>query len=105
MRIICAICLFSIAAARVTQAAEPTVNMADFVWPAETTTYKPGKGSELAQALCMNCHSSDYVSSQPPMPRKFWEATVKKMKEKYAATLPDDTTALADYLTNTYGVK
>jgi cytochrome c553 len=87
-------------------AAEPSPkNMADFEWPAETGAYKPGKGSELAQALCMNCHSVEYVSTQPPMPRKFWEGVLKKMKEKYAAPMPDDMTALADYLTDAYGVK
>ncbi len=74
-----------------------------FVWPAETGSYKPGKGVELAQGLCITCHSTEYVSSQPPLPRKFWEATVKKMKEKYAAPLPEDATALVEYLTTAYG--
>lgn len=76
-----------------------------FVWPIETGTYKPGKGMELVQALCSTCHSTEYVSTQPPFPRKFWEATVKKMKEKYAAPLPEDATALVDYLTSNYGAK
>ncbi|RBP47229.1 sulfite dehydrogenase (cytochrome) subunit SorB [Roseimicrobium gellanilyticum] len=80
-------------------------NIPDSEWPAETNVYKPGQGAELAQALCMNCHSTEYVSTQPPMPRKFWEATVKKMKDKYAAPLPEDMTVLVDYLTATYGVK
>ena len=71
--------------------------------PAETAAYRPGKNMELAQAFCLNCHSADYTSMQPPMPRKFWEATVKKMKEKYAAPLPEDLTPLLDYLTATYG--
>jgi hypothetical protein len=39
------------------------------------------------------------------MPRKFWEAEVKKMKEKFAAPLADENlAALADYLTATYGL-
>ena len=71
--------------------------------PAETITYKPGKGVELAQALCATCHSADYLSSQPRMERKFWEASVKKMNEKFGAPLPGDTTALVDYLTAAYG--
>jgi cytochrome c553 len=71
--------------------------------PAETAAYKPGKNVEQAQAFCMNCHSADYTSMQPPMPKKFWEATVKKMKEKYGAPLPADTTALVEYLTASYG--
>lgn len=80
-------------------------DFATFVWPTETGTYKPGKGVELAQSLCITCHSTEYVSTQPPLPRKFWEATVKKMKEKYAAPLPEDPTALVDYLTSNYGAK
>lgn len=72
-------------------------------WPAETGTYKPGQGVELAQSLCITCHSVEYVSTQPPLPRKFWDGVVKKMKDKYGAPLPDETTALVDYLTTVYG--
>ena len=73
--------------------------------PAEGGSFKPGKGVELAQAHCLMCHSVEYISTQPPMTRKFWEATLKKMKEKFAAPTPDDVLpALADYLTTTYGV-
>jgi hypothetical protein len=72
-------------------------------WPAETGTYKPGQGVELAQSLCITCHSVEYVTSQPPLPRKFWDGVVKKMKDKYGAPLPDETTALVDYLTTIYG--
>lgn len=73
--------------------------------PEETATYRPGPGVELAQGLCITCHSADYTSMQPPMPRKFWEATVAKMKDKFGAPLPDDTTALVDYLMQAYGAK
>jgi mono/diheme cytochrome c family protein len=73
--------------------------------PAETATLRAGKGLELAQANCMACHSVDYIQTQPPMPRKFWEAEVKKMREKYGAPTPEDTVpTLVDYLTATYGV-
>lgn len=83
--------------------AKQAPDFSTFTWPAETGSYKPGKGVELAQGLCITCHSTEYVSSQPPLPRKFWEATVKKMKEKYAAPLPEDATALVEYLTSAYG--
>lgn len=73
--------------------------------PPETATLKPGKGVELAQANCVMCHSVDYIATQPPMPRKFWEATIKKMKEKFSAPVSDDAAAaLAEYLTAAYGV-
>lgn len=94
---------FTVSASAADPVAKPTPDFAAFVWPTETGTYKPGKGVELAQSLCITCHSTEYVSTQPPLPRKFWEATVKKMKEKYAAPLPEDATALVDYLTSNYG--
>lgn len=73
--------------------------------PPETGTFKPAKGAELAQANCLICHSVEYIQSQPPMPRKFWEANVKKMIEKYAApTPPEVTAAIVDYLVTSYGV-
>lgn len=73
--------------------------------PVETAVLRPGKGLELAQANCMVCHSVDYIQTQPPMPRKFWEAEVKKMREKYGAPTPEDTVpTLVDYLAATYGV-
>ena len=73
--------------------------------PAETAAYKQAPGVELVQGHCVTCHSADYVSSQPPMPRKFWEGSVKKMKEKFGAPIPDNIAVLlADYLTATYGV-
>jgi mono/diheme cytochrome c family protein len=72
--------------------------------PAETATFRPGKGVELAQVNCLICHSADYIRTQPPMPRKFWEAEVKKMREKYGAPTPEEIVpALVDYLAATYG--
>lgn len=73
--------------------------------PPETGVYKTAPGVEVVQANCLTCHSTEYVSSQPPMPRKFWEANVKKMKEKFGAPIQDaQVAALVDYLTATYGV-
>ena len=51
--------------------------------PAETGTFKPGDGSELAQQHCVACHSADYVSIQPPgKPLAFWKAEVEKIREQ-----------------------
>ena len=61
--------------------------------------------AELAAAFCLTCHSADYTEMQPPLPRKFWEAEVKKMQEKYFAPIPASVDAqIADYLTRAYGV-
>ena len=73
--------------------------------PPETGAYKMGAGVEVVQANCLMCHSTEYVSSQPPMPRKFWEANVKKMKEKFGAPIQDaQVAAIVEYLAATYGV-
>ena len=72
--------------------------------PAEPGVYRQAPGVELAQALCLTCHSVEYCETQPPLPEKYWDATVKKMKDKFGATLPDEAIApLVKYLTSAYG--
>ena len=72
--------------------------------PPETGVLKAGSGIELVQANCMTCHSVEYITTQPPMPRVFWEASVKKMREKYGAPTTDDAVPkLVDYLAAMYG--
>jgi len=74
--------------------------------PPETGVYRPAPGVELAQAFCLNCHSTEYTEAQPPLPDAYWQGTVKKMKEKFGATLPDDVIApLTQYLIRAYGKK
>ena len=72
--------------------------------PAEMPVFKPAPGAELVQANCLICHSSEYIALQPPKPRDFWEATMKKMIEKYgAAPTPEAAAQIVDYLTANYG--
>jgi hypothetical protein len=72
--------------------------------PAETGTLKDGPGLQLAQLSCLTCHSAEYIGTQPRMGRAFWEASVKKMREKYGAPIADgDVQKLVDYLTSNYG--
>lgn len=74
--------------------------------PAETAVFKAGQGAELANGQCLVCHSVEYVVMQPPSPRAFWAASVKKMREKYGAAISDDQVEpLLDYLTRHYGVE
>lgn len=75
-----------------------------FNLPPEKSVYPPGEGQVLAQALCLSCHSPEYCSMQPPLPEKYWDATLKKMKEKFGATIPDEAMpVLLKYLVSTYG--
>lgn len=72
--------------------------------PPETARLKPGPGVELATGQCLICHSADYVGTQPKLTRTAWDATVKKMREKYGAPIqPDQTNALVNYLVANYG--
>ncbi|HNQ72694.1 MAG TPA: c-type cytochrome [Verrucomicrobiota bacterium] len=72
--------------------------------PPETTAFKPAPGAELVNGQCLVCHSVEYVSSQPPMPRPFWSAAVKKMVDKYGANVPpDQIDPIVDYLYHNYG--
>jgi len=75
-----------------------------FTLPPESNRFKPGPGSEIAAAQCVICHSADYVSTQPPMPRAFWKAGVQKMQKVYGASIPDSQVdRLVDYLARNYG--
>jgi len=66
--------------------------------------FKPGPGVGAVQANCLTCHSSAYVSTQPLLSKAQWTAEVVKMKNVYAAPIPDDAVpAIVDYLTATYG--
>lgn len=74
--------------------------------PVEAMKFKEGKGAELANAYCYTCHSVEYIATQPPMPRKFWEAAVLKMRDKFGAPIPEESVQpLIDYLTESYGKK
>jgi sulfite dehydrogenase len=74
--------------------------------PRETATYRQSDlpGYALVQRNCLTCHSAQYVSTQPRLPRAYWEATVRKMKSPFGALFPDeDIPAMVDYLSKTYG--
>jgi mono/diheme cytochrome c family protein len=74
--------------------------------PTDQPKFRPGPGAEVATANCLLCHSADYVSTQPSLPRAAWLATVTKMREKYGAPLPtNQVERVVDYLANSYGKK
>jgi sulfite dehydrogenase (cytochrome) subunit B len=76
----------------------------DWQLPAEKPAFKPGAGSELAQANCLMCHSHDYIATQPAFTREQWKASVIKMQQKFGAPIPAETVdSLVEYLTKTYG--
>jgi sulfite dehydrogenase len=72
--------------------------------PAETASFKPGPGSEIANGQCLVCHSVEYVTTQPALPRAYWSFSVKKMRDKFGAPIPEDQVdPLVNYLSVNYG--
>lgn len=72
--------------------------------PKENPTFPAGKGADLFASYCLTCHSTEYISTQPKMPRKFWEATVVKMRDKFGAPIPETSVPdLTEYLTTHFG--
>lgn len=74
--------------------------------PAETAKLveSPLPGYALAQAMCLTCHSADYLKMQPVSSRTYWQGSVTKMQKTFGAPIPDDMVpALVDYLVKTYG--
>ena len=77
----------------------------DIQLPPEKGAFKQNAGAELANGQCLICHSVEYVTMQPPMPRAFWKSSVQKMQQKYGAPITDaQIDPLVDYLTRNYGV-
>ena len=73
--------------------------------PPETGVFKQDAGAEIANGQCLVCHSVEYVSTQPAMPRSFWKVSVQKMQQKYGAAIPEpQVEPLVDYLTRNYGM-
>ena len=72
--------------------------------PAETSTLKDGPGAGLVTAQCVICHSVEYISTQPRLPRTYWQGAVTKMQQKFGAPVAaTDVEAIVDYLAKNYG--
>jgi hypothetical protein len=71
--------------------------------PPETAELRPGPGVETA-AVCKACHSADYLSTQPPKGKAFWQGEVQKMIKVYKAPIAqDDAAVIVNYLATAYG--
>ena len=74
------------------------------VLPPETASFRTAPGAEVAMAQCLQCHSAEYITSQPPLGRDAWKASIAKMRAKYgAAVSPEAEAVLLEYLVGTYG--
>ncbi len=72
--------------------------------PGDLSEYRKGPGLQVAQTYCLTCHSSGYVSMQPPMDAAHWAKSVTKMRKAYGAQMTDaEAETIADYLGKAYG--
>ena len=48
-----------------------------------------GEGFEETTNFCNMCHSTRYITMQPPLPAATWDAEVTKMINVYGAPIPE----------------
>jgi hypothetical protein len=74
------------------------------VLPPETSPFRVVPGAEIAMAQCLQCHSAEYITTQPRLGRNAWKASIEKMRSKYGAVVaPETELALLEYLVGAYG--
>jgi hypothetical protein len=72
-------------------------------WPTYTPPLADGEGRELVQSFCGICHSTTYITMQPPLPNATWEVVVNKMIGTFGAPIPASSAqAILAYLKSHY---
>jgi hypothetical protein len=59
-------------------------------YPLYRSELTPGEGREAVEAYCSTCHSTRYISMQPPLPAQTWAAEVNKMVNVMGQSIPED---------------
>ncbi len=73
-------------------------------WPESQASFPPGNGSDIANDVCLICHSAGMVLRQPPLTQDEWTVEINKMRNTFGAPLPaDQVEALAKYLLSING--
>src|SRR5258708_342895 len=68
-------------------------------FPTSAVAFPAGKGSDIANANCLICHSAGMVLRQPPLTEGEWRSEISKMKSSFGAPIPSDQIdELAHYL-------
>ena len=53
-----------------------------------------GEGRSETEGFCSLCHSTRYITMQPPLSAATWEAEVTKMRKTFGAPIPDASAVL-----------
>jgi len=59
-------------------------------YPLYRANLAPGDGLQDVQVYCSICHSTGYITMQPPLPADTWNAELTKMEKTFGAPIPDD---------------
>jgi hypothetical protein len=65
-----------------------------WTYPQYTPELAEGEGRAETATFCNLCHSTRYITMQPPLPAATWEAEVTKMRKTFGAPIPDTSAAL-----------
>ncbi|MGH9502146.1 MAG: hypothetical protein ACRD20_04780 [Terriglobales bacterium] len=63
-------------------------------YPLYTPELAEGEGRSETEGFCSLCHSTRYITMQPPLPAATWEAEVTKMRKTFGAPIPDASAVL-----------
>lgn len=77
-------------------------------FPPRITELRPGPEDDrrLVEINCVGCHSTAYITMQPPLSRAAWEAEVQKMRNSFGAVIADPVASrIAAYLYSYYGAE
>lgn len=58
-------------------------------FPALPANLADGDGRAETESFCSGCHSTRYVTMQPPLPAAVWEAEMNKMIKPFGAQIPE----------------
>src|SRR5262245_60292103 len=62
-----------------------------------------GEGRAETESFCAMCHSTRYITMQPPLPPATWQAEVNKMTKTFGAPIPEATAKkITSYLQSHY---
>jgi hypothetical protein len=59
-------------------------------WPSYTPPLADAAGRDLVIGACSICHSTTYITMQPPLPAATWAAEVDKMIKTFGASISDE---------------
>lgn len=58
-------------------------------YPLYPPEFALGEGKQETEAYCALCHSTRYITMQPPLPAATWETEVSKMNKTFGANIPE----------------